>query len=62
MSDPIDFWEDPLPLIIPDEKPRCYGCHRELCPELDHFWDRDGSDYWGRHCVDCRDKRLGRPK
>lgn len=58
MSDPIDppgFWED-FPTLDLDDTPRCYGCHREMCPELDQYWGTDS--YWGRYCIDCRTSRL----
>lgn len=58
-EDTLELWNDSYGVQVPT-KPTCYGCHRELCAALDTYYGTD--DYWGRFCVDCRDKRLPRNK
>lgn len=47
-------WENDI-APLPETRPTCIDCRRELVDCLDRYWGRDG--FWGQFCVKCRTRR-----
>lgn len=53
-DDTFPLWQEPPEDSVP-EKPYCFDCKRELCPELDQYYGTD--EYFGNFCKPCRSNR-----